>query len=362
MSNPVNKRVLMVCPSFPVIESGAEQMDRADGIRQLVRLGCEVVIIAKIVEWADRGAIERTAREMGVRVVPVPYRYSNRKLSPSERVWKFLGKFRNPLYFDGAAYEYAEPGIRAALARELKEFRPNVVWFEYTYLWPLYRLVRRAGVSIITRSNNFEPVHFLEEGGYTLFNYLKFVPKFLGEIITASLSDALLAITPKEERLYRKLGARRTGVLPLRSLPRFLASPLQNIREHRPLNVFFMGSSYSVTHNEAAAEFFLRQIIPKANRRAPGEFAFHILGAKLPDGLVRAAQQEGCHYEGYVQNIQEFLSSMDVALVPSLMGAGMQQKVFEPIVRGIPTITSRRAIAGYAYASGREFIAGKKTD
>ena len=90
MSNPVNKRVLMVCPSFPVIESGAEQMDRADGIRQLVRLGCEVVIIAKIVEWADRGAIERTAREMGVRVVPVPYRYSNRKLSPSERVWKFL--------------------------------------------------------------------------------------------------------------------------------------------------------------------------------------------------------------------------------------------------------------------------------
>ena len=38
------------------------------------------------------------------------------------------------------------------------------------------------------------------------------------------------------------------------------------------------------------------------------------------------------------------------------MGAGMQQKVFEPMVRGFPTITSPRAIAGYDFMPGKQYV------
>ena len=38
------------------------------------------------------------------------------------------------------------------------------------------------------------------------------------------------------------------------------------------------------------------------------------------------------------------------------MGCGQQQKVFEPIARGIPTITSSRAIAGYPLEAGKSFL------
>lgn len=62
---------------------------------------------------------------------------------------------------------------------------------------------------------------------------------------------------------------------------------------------------------------------------------------------------------GYVEDLSAFLATMDVALIPSLSGAGMQQKVFEPIVRGIPTVTSLRAIAGYPLVDGTDFVGAK---
>lgn len=353
---PATKRILVVCPSFPAPESGAEQMDRADGVRQLVRLGYEVVVIAKAVAWANSELIERTAREMGVRVVLVPYKYSNRNLTAHERLLKFFGKFRNPLYFDGAAYEYAEPSIRAAVAHELQNFKPDIVWFEYTYLWPLYKEVRKAGVPIVVRSANFEPSHFLQEHGPSLFNYFRYIPKFFSELITIRSSDLLFAITPGEEMRYKRLGARSTAVLPLRSLPRFIALPRPAIDAREPLHVFYMGSSYKVAHNKAAAEFVIGVIAPLVESMAPRRFVFHILGGKLPDELQKKCDGVRVLHEGYVPNLDAFLQGMDIALVPSLMGAGMQQKVFEPLARGIPTLTSRRAIAGYPLTAGVEYM------
>jgi hypothetical protein len=70
------------------------------------------------------------------------------------------------------------------------------------------------------------------------------------------------------------------------------------------------------------------------------------LGAKLPQDLKNILPANTI-YEGYVPDLELFLKDMDVALVPSLCGAGQQLKVFEPIVRGIPTITSPRAMVGY---------------
>ncbi len=336
-------------------ETGAEQMDRAEGVRLLVRLGFDVVVITKVVEWADSTYIESCAHEMGIRVVMVPYRFSNRTLSNTEKLYKFFGKLKHPLYLDGAAYEYSEKGIIEALSKELAEYKPDVVWFEYTYLWPLYGLVRRAGIPIVTRSLNFEPKHFLEEDGRTLFNYIKYAAKLLGERRCVRMSDVVLAITPKEKTKYERVGAKKVLLLPLRSLPRFVASPRPLVRERTPLHVFFMGSSYRVAHNRAALALVLKEIAPLLRAQAPGEFVLHVLGSKVPEEYKKYFTND-CVYEGYVENLDTFLSTMDVALMPSLMGAGQQQKIFEPLARGIPTITAPRALAGYDFTQDVEYL------
>ena len=346
----------MVMPSFPYPEVGAEQIDRAEGIRQLVRLGCAVVVVAKVTAWADEEAIQQWSRNLGVRTVLVPYRYSNRTLSRIEKIQKFLGKLRNPLYFDGAAYEYAEPEIKLVVANELEEFRPHVVWFEYTYLWPLYSLVRRAGVPIITRSANFEPDHFLQEQGKTMLSLIQYVFKYISERRAARWSDLVFAITPHERERYIYMGARRVETLPLRGLPALVGGTKHLIGNKSPLHVFFMGASYTVAHNRAAAAQVINEIASQIERRAQGEFVFHILGGKLPEYLQKKCDGVTVVHEGYVPDLDVFLKNMDIACIPSLMGAGMQQKVFEPMVRGFPTITSPRAIAGYDFMPGKQYV------
>lgn len=357
------KRVLKVMPSFPYPESGAEQIDRASGIRQLTRLGAEVSVIAKVTEWADRDVLKQKAKEWGVRRLSlVGYKYSNRKLSLVEKIKKHLGKLAHPLYLDGAAYEFTDPEMRRRLQDELQEFRPDVVWFDYTYLWPLYDLVKKAGVPIITQSNNFEPVHFLDEDGRGFLNYLKFIPKYFGERRAARSSDFVFAVTPKETEMYKRLGVLKAANLPTRGLPRYVAMPPHSLRETSPLQVFFMGSSYKVEHNKAAARQVIEEIAPRALARAPGSFVFHILGGKLPESLRERCDGKEIIHEGYVEDIDGLLAKMDVALIPSLMGAGMQQKVFEPLSRGLPTVTSPRAIAGYPFESGREYLGARSTE
>lgn len=352
----MNKKVLIVAPSFPIPETGAEQADRAAGIRQFVRLGYHVSVITKVVAWADHARIKAVGEELGIMITTVPYRYSNRVRSFKEKVIHTLGRLRNPLFFDGAAYEYAEPGIQSALVQALDTFKPDVVWFEYTYLWPLYGHVRARGIPIVTRSHNFEPEHFLEEDGRTFGNYLKYLVKLLGERITSRWSNVVLAITPKEKDRYLKLGAKQVDILPLRSLSPLVLLPRPQTTDHAPLHVVFMGSSYSVAHNREAVTFLIRKIVPQVTKRAPDSFVFHIVGAKLPDSLMHEANEQGCVYDGYVDDLNVFLQKMDIALVPSLSGAGMQQKIFEPITRGIPTITSPRGLAGYTLINGEHCL------
>ena len=57
--------------------------------------------------------------------------------------------------------------------------------------------------------------------------------------------------------------------------------------------------------------------------------------------------------------LDEFLAGMDIAIVPSLFGAGMQQKIFEPLCRGIPAVASLRGLAGYPFEHRKHLLAAE---
>ena len=121
------KRVLVVTPSFHFPPTGAEQKDRASGFMQFLRLGYEVKVIAKLSEWRSAEAAAEVARGLGIQLVTVPYKYSNKDIGKWEIVHNWLIRISRPLFLDGAAFEYAEPEIKKVLEREVKEWRPDFV-------------------------------------------------------------------------------------------------------------------------------------------------------------------------------------------------------------------------------------------
>jgi hypothetical protein len=302
-----------------------------------------VRVIAKYFDWQPAAEIVARWRAEGIPITLIPYRKHKRfSLIP-----------------DRAAAEYADPAMRRAVRDAIADFHPDVMWCDYTYLWPLYGEAKRRGIPVITRSINVESRHFLDEDGRTVVNYLKFIPKYISELITARRSDAVFAITPREEAWYRSHGAARAATLPLRALPRKTGT--HTPRETDTLHIFFSGSTYTVSHNRRAAEFLLRDLAPRMFGAYDRGYVFHITGAKLPADLEPYIR-DNVVSEGFVQNMDAFLADMDIAVSPSLFGAGMQQKIFEPLARGFPTITHPRGIAGYPFVSGRDFFAAETAE
>lgn len=351
--NHARMRILVITPKFPLPARGACEQDRLEGIAQLRRLGHEVMVIAKVFDFQDRAAIQSWSQERGVECRLVDYEFTRRKKTAGELWYRLL----HPGLLDGAAYEYATSAIQNEVRRALDEWRPDIAWFEYTFLWPLYPLARQRHVPIITRSANFEALHFLQEDGVSVKNVVKAIPKVYSEFRSARSSDVVTAITPREARWYRWLGAARVLTLPLRALPAVLGRN-QEIRDREPLHVCFLGASYNVMHNKKAAAFVIRQIAPLAERKFPGLFRFHILGGKLPADL-QSDCNELVRYEGFVPDLDAYLATMDIAVIPSLSGAGMQQKIFEPIARGLPTVTSARGLAGYPFRAGEHVMTAR---
>jgi hypothetical protein len=345
----MHKKILIVTPSLPFPKTGAEQADRANGFLQLKKMGYQIKVIAKIPIYRTLEEVQKISQLIGIEILSITYKYNNGEFNFPNKLIKLFKRLVNIKYLDGAALEYTEPEIKKVFEEQLKDWQPDYVWFDYTYLWPLYVIAKRYKLPVITRSINFEAIHFLQEDGCSLINIIKSIPKFISEYIIVKKSKVIFAITPKEERIYKSLGGKEVFTLPLRSLPACLRKT-HNINDHSEIKIFFMGSTYNVSHNRQALEFIIKNIAPTVEKKYPGKFTFFILGSKVPDNL-KVYFNERVIYLGalYGDELEKFLLGMDIALIPYLFGAGMQQKIFEPLSRGIPTITNKKGIAEYPF-------------
>lgn len=266
-----------------------------------------------------------------------------------------------PALWDGAAWDHAIPPFRAAFRQAVEAFRPDLVWAHSSFLWPVAEWAKQRGLRTVVRSVNFEPAHYLQESGRSPLNRIRYVAKVRGEANALRFADAFAAISPAEMPLYKRLNGRvNMSLLPLLGLTPLLRAP-RPVREGTPLHAFFMGASYNIPHNRAALAFLVEQVWPRLRAAAPGAYVLHILGSKAPPDLTAQAAPD-LVFEGYVPDLETTLFGMDVAIVPSLWGMGMQQKVFEPLCRAFPMVTHRRALAGYPLTDGESALIADDTD
>jgi hypothetical protein len=340
-------RILVLTPWVPYPVTGACQQDRFQGLRQMKAMGYELQVIAKIHAFQPRQEVEAAFAKEGIPLTLIPH---------PEHPWKLLLQripriLASPSLIDGAALEYTDPPYEAAVAKALEDFKPDLAWIEYTPLWPILRFVKAHGVPCIVKSSLNEPANCRDENGWSLTSILKSLPKYGGEKIAARESDFIFGITPVEEAWYRGWGAVHAGTLPLRGLSRCFAH-----KTHLPkdtLDVVFLSSNYNMGHNRDALEFLLTKVVPLVRAKAPGVFRFHLTGKKFPKKYERYLADD-VRTTGFVEDLGSLLATMDIALCPWISGHGMQQKVFEPLCRGLPLITHKTA--GYPFEDGKEIL------
>ena len=347
MSPTTVRRILVVTPWVPYPVTGACQQDRFAGLKQMQSLGYELHVIAKIHAWQNEQEIRTVFREHNIPLILVPY---------ISAPWTFALRHLPqmllcPALIDGAAREYIDAAYQRVLTDAVRTCRPDVIWIEYSCLWPVLRLLRPFGIPMILKSSLLEAQNCMDEHGRTVWSWIKSLPKHLGERIAARESDVLLAITPDEEAVYRRLGAKKTDVLPLRGLSNCFVKKIHGQKD--VLDIVFLSSNYNMGHNRDALMFLLGQILPLVRKELAGKIRFHLTGKKFPDAC-RQFLADDVRTTGFIDDLGEFLATMDGALCPWITGAGMQQKVFEPLCRSLPLLTTKTA--GYWFENGKEVL------
>lgn len=343
-------RILIVTPRMPFPAPGADEQDRLEGIRLLIELGHTVSVVTKIAHYQTEAEREAFSKHISARVRSVPYR--GRTFS--------LRRILSPRFIDGAAFEYEDPKLHAVFDEEVASFKPDLVWLDASFSWPLIQRAHSHKLRVIVRSLQIESQHILDDEGHTLGNYVRYWAKGMGERVAAQGADTIVAINKNEEGMYRDMGARVTQTIPLRNLPTILEESPIEYRATRPLRILFSGSTFSVQHNRDGARHVLSEIAPELDRRAPHEFTIHVTGKKLPEEIQRELPSNVV-YEGYIKDYSAFLETMDIAITSHLGTVGMHGKLFEPVCRGIPTITAPYALAGFPFAGGTHVLFGTST-
>ncbi len=339
----MQKRVLIVTPWIPYPITGADQQDRFQGFLQLKNTGYDIRVIAKIHAFQDRKKVETFYADAGIALTLIPYCRSHVLL-----LFRRIGRiFCEPALLDGAALEYTDDATEQAVRDAVSIFKPDVAWVEFTFLWPVVRLLRSLHIPVVMRSANNEAQQSIDEHGGRFFPRIISIPKFRSERIAARESSVVCAITPWEKKWYEHCGSKQVMVLPLRGLGRTLRTHKHT--DKKILDVVFLSSSYSNGHNRDALHFVLTQIAPLIRKRAPGEFRFHITGKKFPEEFRQFLTSDVVVHD-FIPDLDHFLDTTDIALCPSVSGQGMQQKIFEPLCCGLPLITHHTA--GYPFEDG----------
>lgn len=133
---------------------------------------------------------------------------------------------------------------------------------------------------------------------------------------------------------------------------------IQDLRTIRERNkeakgLLFMGNM-SYFPNEDAALFLIKEIMPGISKKIP-DLKLYIVGND-PSKKLQKYNSENIIVTGFVPDMHPYLAKARIAVAPLKYGTGVQNKVLDAMVVGIPQIVSTKAANGFNNLSGEEFL------
>jgi sugar transferase (PEP-CTERM/EpsH1 system associated) len=122
----------------------------------------------------------------------------------------------------------------------------------------------------------------------------------------------------------------------------------EHIRDMQPY-VLFLGTM-SYRPNVDAVVYFVTEIFPQLRKERP-EVRFLIVGRDPTSDVLKLARYPGVVVTGSVPEVHAYVSGAAVAVSPFRIAQGVQNKILEALVAGVPVVAASRparAISGLA--------------
>ncbi|MDR3762578.1 MAG: glycosyltransferase family 4 protein [Acidobacteriota bacterium] len=121
-----------------------------------------------------------------------------------------------------------------------------------------------------------------------------------------------------------------------------------------PRRIVFTGNM-SWPPNEDAAEFFVREVLPRVRRQYP-QAEFWIVGSSPSLRVEALGGVPGVTVTGKVPVLAEYIATAEVYVSPLRFGAGVKNKILEAMAVGVPIVATPISLSGTPLVSGRHLL------
>ena len=125
------------------------------------------------------------------------------------------------------------------------------------------------------------------------------------------------------------------------------------------LNLAFVGN-FNHTPNEDAVIWFIDNVLPIIKSQLP-DIKFYIIGSNPPE-KIRAKCSDYIVATGYIENLDDFFSNMNLSVVPLRFGAGMKGKVLSSMRCGLPVVTTSLGCEGMQLIPEKDVLIADTAD
>jgi glycosyltransferase involved in cell wall biosynthesis len=245
------------------------------------------------------------------------------------------------------AAERNAPGFGARLEELVREWRPDVVQFEYRIMGQFLPAIAGSAPSLLVEH---DPVR-AERGRSALFGPVEERAwKSLGHAVSRQ-ADSLVVFTERDRKTLSEL----SGSTPIARIPLgyTLPYPALDPAGTDPHGIVCVGS-FIHPPNIDAALWLGREIFPFVKSRIPAA-SLQLVGSHAPPA-VHALDQGDVTVSTEVPDVRPYLDAAAVVAAPVRLGGGMRVKVLEAVASGKAIVATPLALEGLELRDGEHVL------
>jgi glycosyltransferase involved in cell wall biosynthesis len=167
--------------------------------------------------------------------------------------------------------------------------------------------------------------------------------------------DAVLPQSPKDGDLVVCMAEKARVFVIQGWLSRLEASQAEYGNAVRIPNSIVYYGALNRNENVDAAEYLAEEILPKIQRQVP-DVKLYLAGSHSEKLAARYGARPEIEVTGFLQDPIGFLATMQVALLPLRLGAGIKAKTLECMSAGIAVVTTDVGAEGVGGCAGKDYL------
>lgn len=246
----------------------------------------------------------------------------------------------------------------STLKKMLEQFNYEVIQLESLFMAPYIEIIRNySDAKVIMRSHNIESVIWKDlaeqESSFLKKRYLNLCAQRLSAYETNMIFeyDGLLPISSTDARYYKSLNAE----VPMCTIPvGITVEEVQSRHEKAKKMKFGYIGSLDWMPNVEGLKWLFGVVWPQFFESSQNKF--YLAGRNAVKEIIDLNQNQEINYLGEVDSSRDFLSSLDVVVVPLFSGSGIRVKILEAMALGKAVISTPKGYEGIEITHGKNAL------